>query len=350
MAAIELANVSFGYPSDPSVRVIDGLSLSIADGERHAILGASGAGKTTLLNLLSGIFQPDEGQILFDGENVQGIGPGARSLTQVFQFPVLYESLSVYENLIFALKNRGEFDAEASKRVTEIVGELGLQESLERKPGQLDLYQKQLVAMAKAIVRSNTRLVLLDEPLTAVDPIRKWQMRRVLRRIQSRFGMTMVYVTHDQTEAMAFAEKISVLTTEGIAQTGTPDELYERPETPFVGHFVGSPGMNFLPVEALARDGLVGNGTTMIGFRQDWALIEAVGGRPKDLFDVTGIVRDVRLTHTYAGLEVGLIHLETSDGEIVVAGGKLDIGSEAGIRIHKVVRYEDGRLEATDDR
>ncbi|NKB99809.1 MAG: ATP-binding cassette domain-containing protein [Pseudomonadales bacterium] len=348
MASIELIDVSFSYPSaGPDVRVIDNLSLAIEDGERHAILGASGAGKTTLLNLLSGILQPDQGQILFDGETVQGVSTGDRSLTQVFQFPVLYESLSVHDNLIFALKNRGEFDADAALRVNEIVSELGLEGSLESKPGQLDLYQKQLVAVAKVIVRSNTRLVLLDEPLTAVDPTRKWQMRRILRRIQARFGLTMVYVTHDQTEAMSFAEKISVLTVDGIAQTGTPDELYEKPETPFVGHFVGSPGMNFLPATTLAGEEIDRESGAVIGFRQDWASIRSASD---EAADVTGVVRDVRLTHTEAGQEVGLIYIETKDNEIVVAGGGHDIGVEVRVRIHKVARYVAGRLEAIDDR
>ena len=338
MAGIELKDVSFAYGHN---QVIDGLSLRIPNGERHAILGASGAGKTTLLNLLSGLLQPDSGEILFDGQDVQNMRPGERSLSQVFQFPVLYESLTVHENMLFALRNRGELDEESEAHVLEVVRDLGLTESLAKKPAALDLYQKQLVAVAKAIVRTDTQLVLLDEPLTAVDPKRKWQMRQVLKRVQQSLDLTMIYVTHDQTEAMAFADRVSILTTEGIVQTGSPEELYQQPATPFVGHFVGSPGMNFVPGSVVAAPEQV------VGFREDWASLSAQNLSSADL---NGTVVDVRLSHSIDSEHVGLVYIETGDGEIVVKGPAVAVGQEVGVRLARVARYEDDRLVSVDDR
>lgn len=338
MSAIELKHLTFGYGADP---IISDLSLQIADGERHAILGASGAGKTTLLNLLSGLLTPDSGHILFDGESVERLSPGARQLTQVFQFPVLYESLSVRENLLFALRNSGQLNAAGEAHVLEIVRELDLESCLDAKPRNLDLYQKQLVAVAKAIVRTDTRLVLLDEPLTAVDPKRKWQMRQVITRVQQKFGLTMIYVTHDQTEAMAFADRVSVLTQEGIAQTGSPGELYASPASPFVGHFVGSPGMNFLPGECFQSQ------APLVGFRADWAKL--TGPCAADC-DVRGLVREVRLSRTSAGKGVGLIFIETPSGEIVVQGVECAVGAEVGVFVRRLAFYSEDRLEQVLDR
>lgn len=338
MSTIELQNLTFGYGAEP---VIADLSLRIADGERHAILGASGAGKSTLLNLLSGLLTPDSGHILFDGEAVERLRPGARQLTQVFQFPVLYESLNVRENLLFALRHSGKLDAVAETHVLEIVQELDLTSRLDLKPRSLDLYQKQLVAVAKAIVRTDTRLVLLDEPLTAVDPKRKWQMRQVITRVQQKFGLTMIYVTHDQTEAMAFADRVSVLTQAGIAQTGAPDALYASPASPFVGHFVGSPGMNFVPGECFHVD------ADLVGFRAGWAELT---GPESTRCDLRGLVREVRLSRTRQGKALGLVFIETPTGEIAIEGPECEVGAEVGVYVRRLALYSQDRLAQVYDR
>lgn len=331
MAKIELQNVTFAYESGQNV--LTGLTLTIADGERHAILGASGAGKTTLLNLLSGLLRPTDGRILFDGEDVTEQPAAARTLTQVFQFPVLYEALTVQENLEFALNNHKELNEDASARIEEITTELGLVDCLKRKPKSLSLYEKQLVAVAKAIVRIRTRLVLLDEPLTAVDPKRKWQMRQVLRRIQEKYGLTMIYVTHDQTEAMAFAERVSLLTTTGLVQTGSPEDLYNRPATPFVGHFVGSPGMNFVPGALVGREG------SLIGFRAGWASVVAAETAVKDL-SINGRVAAFRVMP--GG---GVAYVETEHGELCVDASECEIGATVGIDLNRYATFIDDRLE-----
>ena len=326
MASLTLDGVSFSY--EPGKPILEDLSLSVADGERHAILGASGAGKTTLLNVLSGLLTPTSGRILFDTDDVTHEPAAARSLTQVFQFPVLYEALSVQANLEFALRNHGDFDAEASDRIGEIVTELGLLDALGKKPKQLSLYEKQLVAVAKAIARTNTRLVLLDEPLTAVDPKRKWQMRQVLRRIQEKFKLTMIYVTHDQTEAMAFADRVSLLTTEGIAQTGTPQELYEAPATRFVGYFVGSPGMNFVPGTAIGRD-------EAVGFRPNWAQIGEAGDGPS----LEGTINAFRPMP-----EGGIAYIQTDYGEIAVIADDCKAGQVVKVQLPRFACFVDDRL------
>ena len=178
VAAVEMNNLRFGYT--PETAVIEDLSLTVASGQAHALLGASGTGKTTLLNLLSGLLEPSKGTIMFDGVDITKLSAHERNVTQVFQFPVLYEALTVEENLLFALRNRNELDRQARDRVAQIVDELSLGEVLQAKPRVLDLYQKQLVCVAKSIIRAQTSLVLLDEQLTAVDPGRKRGLDRGL--------------------------------------------------------------------------------------------------------------------------------------------------------------------------
>ncbi|MEM7101287.1 MAG: ABC transporter ATP-binding protein, partial [Pseudomonadota bacterium] len=238
MADIELNNLTFTYPGSTEP-VIDNLSLHIPAGESHALLGASGAGKTTLLNLLSGIEHPQSGTVLFDGQDVTQLGGRDRKVAQVFQFPVLYESLNVSANISFPLQNLNLGRQEIVERVRYIAQELNISELLDRSPQSLSLFEKQLVAVAKALVRPDLSVVLLDEPLTAVEPKIKWQLRRALRNVKRDLGVTMIYVTHDQTEALTFADRVSVLTAEGILQTDTPEQIYHNPTHEFVGHFIG---------------------------------------------------------------------------------------------------------------
>ncbi|CAN0585203.1 unnamed protein product, partial [Ectocarpus sp. 12 AP-2014] len=208
-----------------------------------------GAGKTTLLNLLSGLLPPSRGQITFDDRNVSELSARERNVALVFQFPVLYETKSVLDNLMFPLVNRGWTPVDARKRASDIAGELEIDDVLNLRPNRLSLFQKQLTAIGKSLVRTDVDLVLLDEPLTAVEPAKKWRLRKMLSRFQASHGLTMIYVTHDQTEALTFASQVSVLADGRILQTGTPEDIYSRPANHFVGDFIGSPGMRFIERE-----------------------------------------------------------------------------------------------------
>jgi glycerol transport system ATP-binding protein len=248
MAEVRLQGVRHRYPGAAGDTLAE-LDLTIAQGEAHALLGGSGAGKTTLVNLLSGLERPSAGAVLFDDRDVSSVRPRDRNVAQVFQFPVLYEALSVAEMLAFPLRNRGWRRLDAQRRAADIAGRLGLSPWLEVRAGSLSLFQKQLVAIGRALVRPDIAVVLLDEPLTAVEPATKWQLRQVIKAVQRELGATMVYVTHDQTEALTFADRISVMHDGHILQTGSPEVLYNWPDHEHVAHFIGSPGMNLLPGE-----------------------------------------------------------------------------------------------------
>jgi len=329
MARITLDNIGFRYPGAVQ-DTLSGLHLDIANGEAHALLGASGAGKTTLLNLLSGLFAPTSGQLLFDGSDVSRLTGRARNVAQVFQFPVLYESLSVADNLSFPLKTRGAGTAQIADRIDYICSELAISELRGRKANSLSLFEKQLVAVGKALVREDVSLILLDEPLTAVEPKIKWRLRQTLRKVQKDTGVTMIYVTHDQTEALTFADRVSVLTAGGILQTGTPAEIYQAPGHEFVGHFVGSPGMNFVPNSAL--------GVTVgerLGFRPEWAVIDKSG-------PLEGVVTRARVQGTRDSAPYGLVTLTTNYGELSVRGAAdLEVGTRTALRVRRYVAFSD---------
>ena len=327
MASITLENLGFRYPGATG-DTLSGLDLEIADGEAHALLGASGAGKTTLLNLLSGLLSPGAGRLAFDGRDVSRLPGRARNVAQVFQFPVLYASLSVADNLAFPLRARGIAAARIAERVDHICDELAITELRDRRPATLSLFEKQLVAVGKALVREDVSLVLLDEPLTAVQPRIKWRLRQTLRKVQEDLGVTMIYVTHDQTEALTFADRVSVLAAGGILQTGTPAELYEAPAHEFVGHFVGSPGMSFLPASTLH----VSLGERL-GFRPEWAQLDANG-------PVRGKVTRVRFQGTRDGVPRGLVTLATEHGDLAVRGAAdVPVGTRTGIRVCRYVAF-----------
>jgi glycerol transport system ATP-binding protein len=327
MARITLENIGFRYPG-ATENTLEGLNLDIANGEAHALLGASGAGKTTLLNLLSGLLSPTAGKLLFDGRDVSQLAGRARDVAQVFQFPVLYESLSVAENLAFPLKTRGVAPRQIKNRVDYICDELAISALRKNKPSSLSLFEKQLVAVGKALVRSDLSLVLLDEPLTAVEPRIKWRLRQTLRKVQEDLGVTMIYVTHDQTEALTFADRVSVLTAGGILQTGTPAEIYQAPGHEFVGHFVGSPGMNFVPNSALNVS--IGD---RLGFRPEWAVLDDSG-------PVQGIVSRTRVQRTQNSIPYGLVTLATEHGELSVRGVvNVEVGTNTALRVRRYVAF-----------
>lgn len=249
MARIEMQEVAHSYlPKSQTLEeyALKRIQMNWEDGGAYALLGPSGCGKTTMLNIISGLLKPSQGRVVYDGSDVTGMPPEKRNIAQVFQFPVLYDTMTVAQNLAFPLRNRGVAPDRISQRVEEVADMLDLSAVLKKKAAGLGADAKQKISLGRGLVRSDVAAILFDEPLTVIDPHLKWQLRRKLKEIHERFGMTMIYVTHDQVEAMTFADKIVVMYEGEVVQVGTPEELYEQPRHKFVGYFIGSPGMNFL--------------------------------------------------------------------------------------------------------
>lgn len=250
MATISLEQLRHSYVPSPVSEddwVIKGIDLAWEDGGAYALLGSSGSGKTTILNLISGLLTPSEGRILFADREVTHTRAEDRNIAQVFQFPVVYDTMTVRQNLAFPLLNRGVAKPVINQRVVEIAAMLDLSESLDKRASGLTADGKQKISLGRGLVRSDVNAILFDEPLTVIDPHLKWQLRSKLKELHQQFGATMIYVTHDQTEALTFADQVVVMHEGMIVQSGTPVELFEKPEHTFVGHFIGSPGMNVLP-------------------------------------------------------------------------------------------------------
>lgn len=252
MAKITLQDIRHAYGPNPEREedwALKKLTLELKDGGAYALLGPSGCGKTTLLNLISGLLAPTEGRILFDGKDITDASPEQRNIAQVFQFPVIYDTMTVYSNLAFPLRNRGIGEKEVDARVREIAHMLELDATLMKRASGLTADGKQKISLGRGLVRSDVNVIMFDEPLTVIDPHLKWVLRSKLKELHHRIRRTMIYVTHDQTEALTFAEQVVVMKDGQIVQIGTPIELFERPKHTFVGHFIGSPGMNVLPCE-----------------------------------------------------------------------------------------------------
>ncbi|SOC43534.1 carbohydrate ABC transporter ATP-binding protein (CUT1 family) [Rhizobium subbaraonis] len=250
MARINLEHIRHAYGEKPKSEAdyaLKEVHHEWNDGGAYALLGPSGCGKTTLLNIISGLLQPSEGRILFDGRDVTELSTQQRNIAQVFQFPVIYDTMTVYDNLAFPLRNRHVPEAEVDRRVRETIDMIGLSGWADRKARRLTADQKQKISLGRGLVRNDVNAILFDEPLTVIDPHMKWVLRSQLKKLHRQFGFTMVYVTHDQTEALTFADKVVVMYDGQIVQIGTPAELFERPSHTFVGYFIGSPGMNLLP-------------------------------------------------------------------------------------------------------
>ncbi|HJZ84459.1 MAG TPA: ATP-binding cassette domain-containing protein [Polyangia bacterium] len=263
MAELVLDRVSKLYEGAGGAAVED-LSLVIAEGELLVLVGPSGCGKSTTLRMIAGLEEPSAGDIRISGRSVLGRAPGDRDLAMVFQNYALYPHMTVRENLAFALKMRKRPRAEIEARVAEAAEILGLKELLDRKPKQLSGGERQRVAMGRALVR-HPRAFLFDEPLSNLDAKLRTVMRTEIARLHKRLAATILYVTHDQVEAMTLADRIAVMAAGRLMQVGTPAELYERPQNKFVAGFLGSPAMNFVDGRHFAKDNLI------------------VGVRPEDL-------------------------------------------------------------------
>ncbi|MDH3658522.1 MAG: ABC transporter ATP-binding protein [Alphaproteobacteria bacterium] len=249
MARITLDELAHSYLEEPRAEAdyaLRTMNHVWEDGGAYALLGPSGCGKTTLLNLISGLLTPTQGRVMFNSEDVTTLEPQARNIAQVFQFPVIYDTMTVADNLAFPLRNRGVDEADVQKRVGEIAELLELVPDLKKRARGLTADAKQKISLGRGLVRSDVAAILFDEPLTVIDPQVKFQLRRKLREIHEEFALTLVYVTHDQNEALTLADKVAVMVDGQVVQLGTPQELFENPAHTFVGYFIGSPGMNLL--------------------------------------------------------------------------------------------------------
>ncbi len=250
MSKITLNDLSHSYldkQNSDADWALRNINLDWQDGGAYALLGPSGCGKTTLLNIVSGLLNPTKGKVLFDGKDITSQTPVERNIAQIFQFPVIYDTMTVYENLAFPLKNRGMSDGEIDLRVKEIAEMLELTKTLNNRASGLTADGKQKISLGRGLARSKVNVIMFDEPLTVIDPHLKWVLRSKLKELHQKINRTMIYVTHDQTEALTFADQVVVMHEGQVVQTGTPVELFEKPKHTFVGHFIGSPGMNIVP-------------------------------------------------------------------------------------------------------
>jgi glycerol transport system ATP-binding protein len=252
MAQIELHKIAHSYLDNPASKAdyaLKNIHQIWEDGSAYALLGPSGCGKTTLLNIVSGLLTPSQGEVRYDGKAVTSLPPEKRNIAQVFQFPVLYDTMTVFNNLAFPLRNRGMNESEVKKRVLEVAEILDLTPFLEKRAAGLAADAKQKISLGRGLVRKDVAAILFDEPLTVIDPQLKWDLRRKLKEINEQLKLTFIYVTHDQVEALTFADRVMVMYEGELVQSGTPQDLFENPNHKFVGHFIGSPGMNFMPIK-----------------------------------------------------------------------------------------------------
>jgi multiple sugar transport system ATP-binding protein len=253
VASVTYRGASRIFPGDPAVRAVDRLDLDVADGEFLVLVGASGSGKSTALRMLAGLEDVDEGTVEIGGEDVSGVEPKKRDIAMVFQSYALYPHMSVAQNMAFSLTLRGASKEAVKRRVEEAAALLDLTPYLDRKPRALSGGQRQRVAMGRAIVREPA-VFLMDEPLSNLDAKLRVETRANLAALQRRLGTTTLYVTHDQVEAMTMGHRVAVLSEGRLRQCDTPRRLYERPANTYVAGFIGSPGMNLVPVRRTGPD------------------------------------------------------------------------------------------------
>ena len=324
---IELEKVSKSWGD---VQAVDHVSFTAPAGELLVVLGPSGCGKSTVLRLIAGLETVSAGAIRIEGKDVTGLPPAKRNLSMVFQSYALFPHLSVAENIVFGLKVRKLAAAERQRRLERAMELLGLQGLLLRKPAELSGGQRQRVALGRAIV-SEAPVCLMDEPLSNLDAKLRHEMRREIRTLQQRLGITMIYVTHDQVEAMTMADKIVLLNAGRVEQFAPPEELYARPATVFAAGFIGTPPMNLLPLD---------NADVL-----RWAHANLAGSLPQGV--LAGLIVGVRpekISLADAGLAADVLSLEYLGADSLIAcrigacelivrqSGRVKLG--AGDRIH----------------
>lgn len=314
--AVEFENVSRHFDT---VRAVDNVSLEIAEGTFFAMLGPSGSGKTTCLRLISGFDRPTAGHIRIFGEMADDVPPNRRAVNTVFQDYALFPHMNVRDNVAYGLMVKGEAKASRLNKAEDMLGLVKLDGFGDRKPGQLSGGQRQRVALARALL-NQPRVLLLDEPLGALDQKLREQMQEELKALQKSLGITFVFVTHDQGEALSMADRLAVFNEGRIVQVGTPHDIYEAPRTRFVADFVGS--SNVLPPEFSAR----------LGGARKWSSLrpEAISLSTPETAKATGSIVSLR----YLG-SVNRIRLQVGDDQISVAapaGTPLpDLGQQVGI-------------------
>ncbi len=331
MSGLTIRNVIKRYGD---VQVMHGVDLDIGDGEFCVFVGPSGCGKSTLLRMIAGLEEITEGSVAIGERDVTRMDPSERGVAMVFQTYALYPHMTVKENMGFGLKMNGHPKAVIEEKVAEATRILKLEEYLARKPAALSGGQRQRVSIGRAIVRG-PEVFLFDEPLSNLDAELRVEMRVEIARLHKEIGATMIYVTHDQVEAMTLADKIVVLRAGRIEQVGAPLELYRNPDNKFVAGFIGSPAMNFL-------DGTVKGGKVNVpALRQDCAVdvtlpadgtAVAIGLRPEHLvIDPAGDTHSVELTEALGG--VSYAYLMSDTGEKIIVEERGDERSEEGTRV-----------------
>ena len=321
MSKITLKDLSHSYlkfQSKDEDWAIRNVNIDWQDGGAYALLGPSGCGKTTLLNIISGLITPTKGKILFNDQDITSKNPVERNIAQIFQFPVIYDTMTVFENLAFPLRNRKIPDEEINKKVNEIAEMLELTHTLQNRASGLTADGKQKISLGRGLARSDVNVIMFDEPLTVIDPHLKWILRSKLKELHQKIKRTMIYVTHDQTEALTFADQVVVMHEGQIVQTGTPVELFEKPKHTFVGHFIGSPGMNILPCK-INNGSIVVDDTKIENFNskiinQNFSKIE-LGIRPEFIsFNDDGLpVKIINVSNTGKN---NIVETESKTGKI----------------------------------
>jgi glycerol transport system ATP-binding protein len=358
MAKITLDNLRHSYsahPTSPADYALKQIDLDWQDGGAYALLGPSGCGKSTLLNIISGLLIPSHGRILFNDKDVTKTPPDQRNIAQVFQFPVIYDTMTVYDNLAFPLRNRGVDEVQVKRRVSEIAEMLEVTDMLGRRAAGLSPDNKQKLSMGRGLVRDDVNVVMFDEPLTVIDPHLKWKLRSKLKELHTRVRATMIYVTHDQTEALTFADQVVVMQDGEVVQIGSPVELFERPAHTFVGHFIGSPGMNVLACDVqgdVARiDGhpvrlegpiSAGTGRMEIGVRPEFVRVTGSDGIPAQVRKVTDVGRHLILEAAIGARRVNAIIA----GDAPVQGETVHLDFDP----NHTRAYRDGRIASTPER
>jgi len=330
MAEVELKDVRKSYGP---TQVIHGVDLKVADGELVVIVGPSGCGKSTLLRMVAGLETVTAGEILIDGRVVNRLEPKDRDIAMVFQNYALYPHMSVYDNMAYGLRNRGMARDEIDRRVKAAAATLELGGLLERKPRQLSGGQRQRVAMGRAIVRE-PKAFLFDEPLSNLDAKLRVQMRVEIKKLQRQLGVTSLYVTHDQVEAMTLADRLVVMNAGIAEQIGTPLELYARPASTFVATFIGSPAMNLMTGRADGDSVELAHGLRLALPTRGAAGEVTVGIRPEHL-TLNG--------HGPASLPLTVELLEPLGAETLVYG-RLPDGGDVTARIHGETAVEIGAI------
>jgi ABC-type sugar transport system ATPase subunit len=314
MSAIALRGLRKSYPNGP--QILHGISMDIRAGEFVVIVGPSGCGKSTLLRLVAGLERCEDGEIAIDGKRANDTPPQDRDIAMIFQNYALYPHMTVRENIAFGLELRRIPKAERNARAQRVASMLQLEPYLDRKPGALSGGQRQRVAMGRAMAR-NTSTFLMDEPLSNLDNALRVAMRTEIKQLHAQLGATIIYVTHDQTEALSLADRIAVLKDGHLLQFDTPDAIYDRPKNRFVASFLGVPAMNFVDGTHLA--GLADAAKVTVGLRPEH-LQASVTEPDGPAFRARVVLREM------TGSDV-IVHCDTDAGRLTLASPRKDLPS-----------------------